>query len=481
MAAIEARQRQEDHVREYARVQATNDRQRMIADWEIKSTKVVSTKELYRHMDTAQAQHDDVLVARRERLAELLLREKAEHEAMLANLNETDEQRRERLTQQARELRTQREALRKEEAAKKLDQLFRESNDVLRQADSRIKAMQVADQRREQLEEIQRRREQERAMQRFYEEQKDEADRQQRERAQRDLEAIHNRTCQMQKDLEVQVAANKNRALEDKERQKKEDEEFFRLLKEEQERNASKDAARRLRQQNLAAEMKMRNEELRRIKDEEYEKLRQEDKNALDELLRGIAEDERREQERKKQQREAAVAHMKLVEAQMGEQAASESALDKLWQEENDKEWDKRERKWISEQATREKLLKNVVATRNSQIREIRSRENEQREQKQRDHEQLISTMKNMADVDGKRRVEQRTAARSNQEFLQSQMQTKHANTLREQDSKRSDASGLQAAELSYKSKLEEELRRLEAAKPASMQHISLAGTKRPF
>lgn len=481
MAAIEARQRQEEVVRDYARVAAENGRQKMIADWEIKSNTTVGKKELFRHMDRIQAQHDDVLIARRQRLTALLQREKEEHDAMLANLNETDDQRRERLTQKARELRTQREALRKEEAAKKMDQLFRESNDVLRSAESRVKTMQVADQRKEQLEEIQRRREAAKAAELYYQQQKDEVAEAQRERAQRDLEAIHNRTQRMNSDLTVQCAANKRRQEEEQQRKKAEDEEFFRLLREEQSRNAAKDAARRLHQENLAKEMKIRNEELRRIKQDEYEKLRQEDKDALDALLKSIADDEAREAQRKQQQREAARNHMKLIEAQMSEQAANESALDKLWQDENDKEWEKREAKWMQEQSTRENLLKNVVSSRKSQIGEIRQKEEQLRETKKQEHEQLISTMRNMTDVDAKSNQQRKAAAKATQEFLASQVAAKHETTMRALDSKRNDASGAQAAEVAYRDKLQAELERLEAAKPQSLRHVPVKPKRSPF
>mmetsp|Transcript_81550 Transcript_81550/g.95069 ORF Transcript_81550/g.95069 Transcript_81550/m.95069 type:complete len:494 (-) Transcript_81550:187-1668(-) len=477
MAAIEARQRQEEHVRDYSRVQATNDRQRMIADWEIKTTKVVQSRELYRHMDSVQAQHDDVLVERRQRLAELLLREKEQHEAMLANLNETDEQRRERLTQQARELRTQRETLRQDEANRQKERLFRETSDTLRQTESRVRTLQVADARREQLDEMRRRKEEEADMNRFYEQQKAEQDRQQRERARRDLEAIHEGAEQMKRDLGRQVSANQRRLEEEKQRQAAEDAEFFALLKEEQTRNAEKDAARKQRQQDLAVEIKTRNEELRQIKQLEYDRLRQEDKDTLDALLKGIAEDEQRELERKKAQREAAVAHMRVVEQQMNEQAANESVLDKLWQDENDKEWEKREKKWLAEQSTRERLLKNVLEGRRNQVRDIRSRDEEHRNQKKRDHEHLITTMQNAAHAETKLREERRSAAYQNRDFLHTQMTAKKEATMRDVDAKFLDASGAQAAEQAYREKLEAELQRLEAAKPEAYRHVGILPT----
>lgn len=478
MAAIELRQRQEDVVRDYARVAAENGRQKMIADWEIKSSKTVASKELFRHMDNIQAQTDDVLVARRQRLAELLISEKAAHDQMLANLAETDDQRRERLTQQARELRSHREELRQEEAQRLLDQRFRSQSDALRQAESKVKGLQVADERYEQLQDLERRRDEARRMDQFYNDQKNAMEREQRERAQKDLEAMHQRTQKMHNDLRVQVASNEVRREEDKTRKKEDDAEFFRLLRAEESANATKEAGKRQHRLKLAAEIKERNEELLKIKQEEYDKLRQEDKDALDQLLVGIKEDEAREHAAKKRQREAAAEHMKLVEAQMNVQAANESALDKLWQDENDREWDKREKKWQSEQTMRENLLRNVLAVRKDQVQELRNREGDDVARRQDDHRKLLETMKSDADRGARETSARREAARNTRSFLENQMQTKHDTMQREKDeSRRQDAS----EEELYKQRLAAEMARLETGKPDRYRHIQIAPRNRIF
>ena len=175
---------------------------------------------------------------------DLLVAEKAEHDQMLANLAETDDQRRERLTQQARELRSHREELRQQESQRLLEQRFRSQNDSLRQAESKVKALQVADERYEQLDEIERRREEARRLDQFYNDQKNAMEQAQRERAQKDLENMHQRTQKMQNDLRVQVAANQYRREEDK-AQKQEDDAEFSVGYAEEEANATKEAKKR--------------------------------------------------------------------------------------------------------------------------------------------------------------------------------------------------------------------------------------------
>lgn len=341
-AAIEARQRQDLEVRKYNQAAAENVRQKMISSWESKTSKTVESKELLRNIDAVQAKHDDILVLRRNRLAELLVKEKEEHDDMLANLGESDEQRRERLMQKARDLRSQREELRQVEANTKRDQLFRE-NEIVRQAESKIKILYTADQRHEQLIQLAQRREEEKAEEEYFNQLGGEALRKQNARARADLEATHTRAIQTQKDLAVQCDANQRRSIEQRARQQQEDSEFARSVQAEKAASDAKDARRREHVRQLGVEIKQRNEELLRIKKVEYDQLRAEDKNALDQLLARIAEDERLEAERKKQHRELAMEHMKKVELQMNAQAESETAIDKLWQQENDKEWEKRE------------------------------------------------------------------------------------------------------------------------------------------
>ena len=67
----------------------------------------------------------------------------------------------------------------------------------------------------------------------------------------------------------------------------------------------------------------------------------EEDKKNLETLLKQIADDEALEKEKKKAAREESIRQMKYVEAQMTAAAESETALDRMFQEEAEKEWGK--------------------------------------------------------------------------------------------------------------------------------------------
>ncbi|CCW72329.1 unnamed protein product, partial [Phytomonas sp. Hart1] len=244
-AVIEARQRREAFMRDFKASQASDLRQKLNVEWELKGNEKIYQKELFRALDKVEAQHNDTLVERRRRLAELLSGEQARYEEMLGSLTETDGQRRERLICKAKELRALREAERRADIAKRTDRLFRESIDQLREAESRLKVMQVSDARFSQLEEAKRKRENESAEDAFFSQQALEAQRLAIERSQRDLEAVYVSGEKLKRDLAVQVEGNKMRKSQKAEEQRCENAEFKRLVHEEHLQATQKSAARR--------------------------------------------------------------------------------------------------------------------------------------------------------------------------------------------------------------------------------------------
>ena len=160
----------------------------------------------------------------------------------------------------------------------------------------------------------------------------------------------------------------------------------------------------------------------------------------------------------------------------MNVQAANESALDKLKQDENDREWDKRERS--AGAGWRENLLRNVLNVRKDQIRDIRSRESQDVTRRQEDHKQLLATMKSDADRGAREASARRDAARQTRNYLEGQILLKHETTQREkEDSRRQDAT----EEELYKQRLAAELSRLETGKPDRYRHIPIAPRNRIF
>lgn len=479
LAAIEARQRAEEAQRHMQVTSAENSKMKMMGRWEQNTAKRVEATEYYRTMDRIQARQDDVLVARRERLAAMLLSEKEEYDKLIAGLAETDEQRRERLMQQARELRAQREVHRRGQSDMRMAQLALEKSAAVRQATSALKILQVSDARQQQLVELQERKARQAEEDQFFNEQWLENQKAQNARARQDLEDKHNLARQTQHDLKVQAKWNEVRKGQLKELQKEEDAEFFRLLKEEQEAEAAKQEMRRNKRVALAAEMKAHNEMLKKVREEEYQKLRKEDKELLDDIIREMAENEKRDQEQKAKRRQEAVAHIRKVEAQMNEQAENETALDKLWQEENDREWAKREAKWLADQERREKLLRAVYETRRQQVRDIRSAESRERESKRAEHEEMVATINRMRAEDLSLAKNRRDEHLRTQDYLANQIATRDRERQIAHENWKTELTDDQRYEKFMEKQIKDEIDRLHSARPERYSAVPLHRQKR--
>ena len=478
---IELRQRGEDHVSKFQGVAAQHQRLKLSANWETKTQSRIETNHMARAMDVVQARHDEVLVARRQRLTELLQDERKQHEYMLENMAVTDDQRRERLMQQARDLRAKRETLRKGEATAQKDRRFREQSALVREAESHIKVLHVAEERKQQIEEKQRRKEAEREESAFWEEQQREEMRKQALRSQADLQRLHTRAQDTRKNLDVQVRHNEERRHLAKQEEVEEDKVYGESIKVGLKADAEKEAGRRQHQRDIAHETKVRNDAIRLTKEAEHSKLREEEKVELDNLLAKIAEDEKREGERKRAAREDAKYQMKFVEAQMNAAAESETALDRQWQEENDRQWAKREQQWRKEQHKREATMVDVFKTRKDQIVSIRQKEIDDQTARRNEHEKLVAVNQSMMDQDAELKARQRATALDTQKYLGRQISEREAEKATGRDARRNELTAAGAEEHAYQDKIALELTKLDQAKPGSYQHVKLGSRKKPL
>lgn len=484
LAAIEARQKREVAMQQFTAVQAVEARQRLMADWELKGNAKASTKDLYRLLDRAQASHNDTVVARRQRLAELLTQEQAEHERLLNNLTETDAQRRERLIRKAQELRAQRESSRQEQAERRQDRQLREQIDTLRQAESRLKVMQVADARYDQLKAAAQRREQEKSEDLFFVQQAVEAQRLANERAQADLEARYVRERRLQEDLSAQVQGNAMRKANEEAEKAKETAEFYRLLHEEQTAATQQRLARLEAQRALAKEMMDLNEELERARRQEYERLRDEEKQALDALLAQLATEAQEQREAKQAKLEAEREAMLELQQQLAVKKENDHALDALWQEASDKEWEKKEARWRADQAKRDALLHSILLVRRQQVAEKRQAQRDAAAEKQAEHDAFLATLAADRDGDAEAQAQRLAELKSLQRYLDWQISERNAQKAEELRLKRIALTDQAALEKEHEDRIAKELAALEAAKPERYRNVPLLAPgqrNRPF
>ncbi|GET88830.1 hypothetical protein, conserved [Leishmania tarentolae] len=477
VSSIEARQRRERFMEKFNAEQTVQERQKRTVEWELRGNERHAQQEVLVYMDRIQAQHNDVLVARRRRLAELLTRENELHTSMMTSLPETDAQRRERLIRKAQELRAKREEAKRLDISARHDRLFCAKIDCLRQAESRLKVMQVADARYEQMDAAAERRRQEAAEDLLYAQQNAEAQRVATERVQRDLEEQYNRKKRMIADLEVQVEGNRRRKEIEKENARRDQEEFYRLLHEEQAEEARKRLQRQEKNRQLAQEMIEMNEELKRARQQEYEQLRREDKEALDAILASLAA-EKQEQLAEKKRRMAEERQHMLELQKMAKSKANTDAIEKLWAEENEKQWRKREAQWAADQAKRDALLRNILIARRQQILDKRQKDKEDAMLRKLEDEKFLESLAKERDVDAAERQRRMALLKETQQYLEWQIRQRIAEKEAAKLAKRTELTDEQALEKQYEDRIAREMANLEAAKPERYRDVPLLPKK---
>ncbi|AYU79068.1 tumor suppressor, Mitostatin, putative [Leishmania donovani] len=477
LSSIEARQRRESFMEKFNAEQTAQERQKRTVEWELRGNERHEQKDLLQYMDVIQAQHNDVLVARRRRLAELLTRENELHTSMMTSLPETDAQRRERLIRKAQELRAKREEAKRLDNCARHDRLFCAKIDCLRQAESRLKVMQVADARYEQMDAAAERRRQEAAEDVLYAQQATEAQRLATEREQRNLEMQYNRKKRMVADLAAQVEGNRQRKEMEKENARRDTEEFYRLLHEEQAEEARKRLQWREKNRQLAQEMMEMNEELKRARQQEYEQLKKEDKEALDAILASLAA-EQQEQRAEKQRRMAAERQHMLDLQKMAQCKDDKHALDKLWAEENEKQWRKREVQWEADQAKRDTLLRNILIARRQQILDKRQKAKEDAMLRKLEDEKFLESLSKERDIDAVERERRMALLKETQQYLEWQIQQRIAEKEAARLAKRTELTDEQALEKQYEDRIAREMANLEAAKPSRYRDVPLLPKK---
>lgn len=473
-AAIEARQKREAYMEKFNAQQAVQERQKHTVNWELKGNDRFEKQEVLHYLDEVQAQHNDVLVARRRRLAELLNSEQQLHTSMMASLPETDAQRRERLIRKAQELRQQREAAKRADNGARHDRLFREKIDCLRQAESRLRVMQVTDARYDQVAAAARRKQEEADEAHFFAQQSADAQRVATEREQRDLEQQYNRAQRMKDDLAAQVNGNVQRRQAEKAEARKDTEEFYRLLHEEQSAEAQKRLARREKDRALAQEMLEMNEELKKARQQEYDALRKEDREQLDAILASIKADQEEEAREKQRRMLAEQQQMRDLQQQMAQRKDNTNTLDKLWEEENEKQWRKREMQWEADQAKRDTLLRNILIARRQQILDKRQKSAEDAMTRQLEHAEFMQSLANERDIDAEERARRMGLLKETQQYLEWQIQQRAAAKEAAQVARRSELTDQQAVEKQYEDRIAREMANLEAAKPARYRNVPL-------
>lgn len=173
-------------------------------------------------------------------------------------------------------------------------------------------------------------------------------------------------------------------------------------------------------------------------------------------LLNTVLAKEKAEDEREMAEAESHKAEMKdyaeQVKQMMIKEASNEAELEKLRQDDQERQWRKREEQWAREKAARDHLMQEVIEERKRQIQRKGEKFEMQKEEEMLERERLIAEMERLATIEEQQAYDRALARKDNQDVL--------VNMIRRKEKKRQDDAEQEQAERWLQEKSDEEYRR---------------------
>merc|ERR1711988_1549643 len=146
-------------------------------------------------------------------------------------------------------------------------------------------------------------------------------------------------------------------------------------------------------------------------------------------LLNTVLAKEKAEDEREKAEQEAHKAEMKeygeQVKQMMIKEASNEAELEKLRQDDQERQWRKREEQWAREKAARDHLMREVIEERKRQIHRKEEKFAQSKEEEMLERERLIAEMERLATIEEQQAFDRAQARKENQNIVVDQIQRK--------------------------------------------------------
>merc|ERR1712054_525792 len=389
-----------------------------MCDFETTGIKKAHSNAVQYRYDNLKYQRDRDLQSRRARLAELVSSEDQEFEAELASLTKTADERKRDMQQRAEALKANREEKRKAQADAALLRRWRDGADELRAEVQQGITLECMIDRDLQIKEKEHKMMTEMKAEEMYDRMW-EQDRQKKiGREVKDEErrqAIQKECADM---VSVQIDELAQRRA-DAEMVKWQEGETMRRQFEQQQLQAAKQSRERMVRQ-LAEREKVAS--FNSAVAEERSKLMQLELEEDLRLLNTVLAKEKAEDEREKSEQEAHKKEMKeygeQVKQMMIKEASNEAELEKLRQDDQERQWRKREEQWAREKAARDHLMQEVIEERKRQIARKEEKFEMQKEEEMLERERLIAEMERLATIEEQQAYDRASARKTNQDVL---------------------------------------------------------------
>lgn len=392
------------------------------AHWENRMEDVIRDNSIKMKAGAIANQQRSSLQDRRTRLAQMLSAEQNAYEQELVDIEESPQQRMDKMAVRAYELKKRREDERKAFVQEKLYQQWRDGIDDLRTMDTEITVLKTIAARDFQLSEKDRQRAEEAEHNRVFDQLWYEGYLAKIEREDREKELRAERREQQKGILKYQLDMKAGRLAQDKDIEDEEVKDLKELWKmQEQE---EKDAV--VREKIFAKEERMKADEYAAIqraqRDEEEELEKSQDKAFVANVLDRERRLKEKEDADKLQAKQKSREFNEALKLEMARKAASEEELIQLQAEESERQHMKRYRQWEKEELARRDLMTEVYNDRAEQVRLKQDMRDHLKSEVQRDKERMDAEVERLDAIEAEREVGEALVSKRHQEELFRQM-----------------------------------------------------------
>ena len=428
-----------------------------MSHWEEKTKRIIEKKQFREKQNQFNQQHKMFLDMRRKKLSDLLQSEEKQYINEIIMNQETPEQVRHKMEQKLIALKTQREAERQELVKKLQEKRFMDSADELRKNEAEAFAVSCYLEQENQMLDKMKKREKEKKEEEAYVKLNQYDNLKKLEKEKLDLIAKKEKERQTYDFLkwqrEQQEAALK-RANELNEIEKARLKEQWKR-DEESEENDKQQKLLINKQVYRDIEEFNRKEEIERKKKSDYEKVK--DKELVDSIVekeKALDNLDKLEKERKIKEFHQ---NKKYLEYIMNQKKEAEAWMDKIAQDEADRDYKKKQEQWMKEEAKRIELLKQVYKEREKSVMFKKNLREEEKKQiaKERDilDNEILQYNKRIAEIN--REAAQRRKEHQNE--LLYQISEKENQKLKELQDKRYEERAAQLWEMEYQKKINQQ------------------------
>jgi len=392
------------------------------AFWENRMDDVIRETRLKSKAGVIETQQRLSLQERRQKLAAMLSAEQKAYEQELVDTEESPAQRMDKMAVRAYQLKKRREDERKAFVQEKLYQQWRDGIDDLRHMDGETTQLKCIAARDHQLNEKDLQRQEEAEHNRVFDQLWYEGYLAKIEREEREKELRAERRDMQKGVLGYQLEMKANRIAEDKLIEDAENKELKALWKvqEQEEKDAHRLSIIAAREQRAKADEYAAIQRAQR--DEEIELEKAQDKafvSAVLEKERKLSEKEAYEKAKDKQKTREFNEALKI---EMGRKAASEEELERLQEEEQERNHKKRYAQWEKEELARRDLMTEVYNDRAEQVRLKQEMRNHLKQEVKNDRERIDAEVDRLEAIEAEREVGETLVNKRHQEELFRQM-----------------------------------------------------------